>query len=51
MKVKTNAGEVDLTAEMVCKGMVFQDPACEDVNVFDDNPGVYRDREAGMREV
>ena len=23
MKIKTNAGEVELTAEMVCRGMVF----------------------------
>ena len=27
MKIKTNAGEVELTAEMVCRGMVLQSPA------------------------
>ncbi len=26
MKVQTNQGECELTAEMVCRGMVFQDP-------------------------
>lgn len=26
MMVKTNAGEIELTAEMVCRGMVFRDP-------------------------
>ena len=51
MRVKTNAGEVELTAEMVCKGMVFRDPADPEVIIFSDNPRLYNDGTEGVCEV
>ena len=51
MKIQTNVGDVELTAAMVVRGMVFQDPAASKPNIFDDNPSVYRNGAEGMREV
>lgn len=39
MKIRTNEGEVELTAEMVCRGMVFRDRGCE--VVFDGRVDPY----------